>query len=282
MDERTAGIVLAGGRSRRMGTPKATLEWHGSTLLHRAAGLVARAVGGPVVVVRAAGQQLPPLPAGVERTEDARDDRGPLQGIAAGLAHVGDRATVVFVTGVDAPLLHPALIRCVLRALRDEDDVALPHAGGFAQPLAAAYRIATTTPRLHALLEHDASLGTGALLATLRVRDLDEATLLADPAIAAHDPDLRSLVNLNEPGQYEAARARPAPTITVHTQQDGPRQIRAATLAAAATAAGITIGPGVEATLDGHGVIADPHEPLVAGDALTFSSRATFSAFRCP
>ncbi|MGH3167275.1 MAG: molybdenum cofactor guanylyltransferase, partial [Trebonia sp.] len=31
----SAGVVLAGGRSSRMGTPKAALEWHGSTLLYR-------------------------------------------------------------------------------------------------------------------------------------------------------------------------------------------------------------------------------------------------------
>ena len=54
--ERTAGIVLAGGRSTRMGAPKATLEWHGSTLVRRAAGIVARVVDGPVVVVRAAAR----------------------------------------------------------------------------------------------------------------------------------------------------------------------------------------------------------------------------------
>ena len=35
---RAAGIVLAGGRSSRMGTPKAALEWHGSTLLRRVVG----------------------------------------------------------------------------------------------------------------------------------------------------------------------------------------------------------------------------------------------------
>ena len=45
-----AGIVLAGGRSSRMGSPKAALEWHGSTLLRRVAGIVGRAVDGPVVV----------------------------------------------------------------------------------------------------------------------------------------------------------------------------------------------------------------------------------------
>ena len=40
---------------------------------------------------------------------------------------------------------------------------------------------------------------------------LDDAALLADPALAALDPDLDSVLNLNEPADYEAARARPAP-----------------------------------------------------------------------
>ena len=38
----SAGVVLAGGRSSRMGTPKASLEWHGSTLLRRTVGILAR------------------------------------------------------------------------------------------------------------------------------------------------------------------------------------------------------------------------------------------------
>ncbi|HEV2753369.1 MAG TPA: NTP transferase domain-containing protein, partial [Solirubrobacteraceae bacterium] len=68
---RIAGIVLAGGRSTRMGAAKAALEWHGSTLLRRVAGLVARGVDGPVVVVRAPGQALPALPATIELADDA-------------------------------------------------------------------------------------------------------------------------------------------------------------------------------------------------------------------
>ncbi|MEA2301885.1 MAG: molybdenum cofactor guanylyltransferase, partial [Solirubrobacteraceae bacterium] len=46
---RTAGIVLAGGRSSRMGAPKACLEWHGSTLVRRVAGILGRTLDGPVV-----------------------------------------------------------------------------------------------------------------------------------------------------------------------------------------------------------------------------------------
>ena len=46
-----AVVVLAGGRSTRMGTAKAALEWHGSTLLRHVTGIVGRAVDGPVIVV---------------------------------------------------------------------------------------------------------------------------------------------------------------------------------------------------------------------------------------
>ena len=65
----SGAVVLVGGRSSRMGTPKAALEWHGSTLLRRTVGILARATGGPVVVVRASGQDLPELEADAALTE---------------------------------------------------------------------------------------------------------------------------------------------------------------------------------------------------------------------
>src|SRR3954454_5365268 len=97
----TAGIVLAGGRSSRMGTPKAALEWHGSTLLRRVCGIVGRAVDGAVVVVRAPGPPLPALPDSIAGGEDAREGRGPLQGLAAGLAAVRDDAPAAYVSSTD-------------------------------------------------------------------------------------------------------------------------------------------------------------------------------------
>jgi molybdenum cofactor guanylyltransferase len=139
----SAGVVLAGGQSSRMGTPKSALEWHGSTLLRRTAGIMARATSGPVVVVRAPGQDLPELPEGVLVADDPREGRGPLQGIAAGLAALRGRADVAFVGSTDMPFLHPAFIRRVLGALAESDgtDVALPVARGYKQPLAAGYRV---------------------------------------------------------------------------------------------------------------------------------------------
>ena len=257
-----AGIVLAGGRSTRMGRPKAALEWHGSTLARRAVGIVARAVDGPVIVVRATGQELPALPADVEITDDAREDRGPLQGIAAGLAAVGDRADAVFVSAVDAPLLHPALIAAVLAALAGDEqlDAALPVAHGFPHPLAAAYRT-RIAPHIHDLLDHDV-LGTRPLFERCRVRRLDEQALLAVRAVAEHDPRLDSLRNLNEPAEYQAARAQPAPLVSVV----GDGDVRAATLGAAGEGA---------ATVNGRR-IDDPHEPLVTGDVVSFAMRRRY------
>ncbi|MDT7661053.1 MAG: molybdenum cofactor guanylyltransferase, partial [Pseudonocardiales bacterium] len=106
-----AGVVLAGGRSSRMGTPKSGLEWHGSTLLYRTVSLVARTVGGPVVVVGAPGQLLPALPAGVAVVEDPVEGLGPMQGIAAGLAAVADLAATAFVCSTDMPFLHTAYVQ---------------------------------------------------------------------------------------------------------------------------------------------------------------------------
>ena len=65
-----------------------------------------------------------------------------MQGIAAGLAALDRRADIAFVSSTDMPFLHPAFVRRVLRAGEAEDDVALPVARGYRQPLAAAYRVA--------------------------------------------------------------------------------------------------------------------------------------------
>ncbi|MBX6388988.1 MAG: molybdenum cofactor guanylyltransferase [Frankia sp.] len=282
---RMGGVVLAGGRSTRMGTPKATLEWHGSTLLYRTAAILARATAGPVVVVRADGQPLPTLPAGTTVVADPRPGMGPVQGIAAGLAALRARAGVeaAFVAATDMPFLHPAFIRRVLRELPPGGpDVALPVARGHHQPLAAAYRtaLAETADRLVAEDRARPAL----LFQECAVQRLDEAALLTDPALAATDPGLDSLVNVNTPADYQAARARPAPEVIVRLLDTlghaagaaRPHRIRAATLGAAAEAVGLLLDqdPTVAARLDDGPLTRDPMTPLADGDSVAFHSAA--------
>jgi molybdopterin-guanine dinucleotide biosynthesis protein A len=202
--KRTAGIVLAGGRSTRMGSPKAALEWRGSTLLEGVVEAVGRATG-RVVVVRAPGQELPALPAGVAVVEDARRDRGPLEAMLAGMRAVAAEAEIVFVAAVDLPFLHPAIVSRVIRALGPGLDGAVPVVAGRPQPLAAAYRIGLLP--LVAELAGGPTRRMGELLDRARVARLDEAMLLADPAVAAADPRLAGLGDLDTPADLARARA---------------------------------------------------------------------------
>lgn len=198
-----AGIVLAGGRSSRMGRSKAWLDWHGTPLLTRTATLLGAVVDGPLVVVRAAGQELPELPAGTDVIDDPVPGLGPLPAIGVGLAAVGERRDRAFVAAVDLPLLHPAFVARVLAGLGGADDVALPVAHGHHQPLAAAYRTSLAGP-----IAELTDRGEGrppSLFARCRVRRLDEDALLADGELARHDPALASLTNVNTPDEYAAA-----------------------------------------------------------------------------
>jgi molybdenum cofactor guanylyltransferase len=271
-----AGVVLAGGRSSRMGSPKAALEWHGSTLLWRTVAIIGRATAGPVVVVRAPGQELPALPPGTEVIDDPAEGRGPVQGIAAGLGALADQASVAFVSSTDLPFLHPAFVRRVVRAAADGADVGLPVARGFRQPLAASYR--TTLAPTAARLVRDGRLKPAFLFEECMVAMLNEAALRADPVLAALDPALESVVNVNEPADYQAARAQPAPEVTIQRfgvladGRRGPEQVRAATLVEAATAAGVALGRHVTAALNGDQITRDGQTPLATGDTVFFLS----------
>lgn len=262
-----------------MGTAKAALEWHGSTLLRRTVGIVGRGAGGAVVVVRAAGQDLPGLPQGTMVVDDPREGKGPVQGIAAGLAAIAGLAEAAFVCSTDMPFLHPAFVRRVLRVVREDGaDVCLPIARGYPQPLAAAYRtsLAETAERL---VKED-RLRPAFLFDECDVRRLDDAALKADPVLAALDPELDSVLNVNEPADYQAARARPAPEVTVQLfgalvragQPRGPRAVNAATVAAAADAVGLDFDRHVSAALNGDQITRDGTTPLATGDCVFFLS----------
>lgn len=193
----TAGIVLCGGRSSRMGSSKAWLPVAGEPMLAR----VVRILGGvvsPVVVVAAEGQDLPALHADVRIVRDARPGRGPLEGLAAGMAAID--AEAAFVTSCDAPLLKPAFVEFVIGSLSNYD-AAVPRISDRWQPLAAAYRIAP-------ILRVTERLLAGGRTA---VRDLFESIqvlALDRDAFRNVDPEFDSLQNANTPDEFAVLMRR--------------------------------------------------------------------------
>jgi len=191
------GIVLCGGRSTRMGTSKALLPFGGETMLQRVIRLLGSVVS-PLVVVAAPGQSLPELPASITVARDEREDRGPLEGLRAGLKALPDGVEVAYVTSCDVPLLEPAFVRRMIELLGD-DDIAVVEIDGFPHPLSAVYR-RRTLPHVEALLAAD-RLRPVFLFDAMRTRRVHPAEL------ALVDPQLLTLRNLNTRDDYLDALA---------------------------------------------------------------------------
>lgn len=205
------GIVLCGGQSRRMGYPKADLPFGDQTLLSRTVDVVASQCH-PVVVVAAVGQALPVLPEGVLVARDRRDSRGPLEGIAAGMARLKDAAErertsgagplvqAAFVTACDVPLLLAAWIRFMIDQMHGEYDVAVPRCERFYHPLSAVYRM-RVLPVIQSLLAEE-------WLRAAHLFDHVPTHEVSMDVLRQVDPDLVSLQNINTPQQYLAMLQR--------------------------------------------------------------------------
>ncbi len=197
-----AGIVLCGGKSTRMGTSKAMLPFGPETMLQRVVRLLSTVVH-PIVAVAARDQVLPDLSlitgtGEVIVTRDEREARGPLEGLRAGLKALPDSSEMAYVTSCDVPLLAPAFVTRMIELLGD-NDIAVMEIDGFAHPLSAVYR-RSVLPEVESLLEKD-RLRPVFLFEAVRTRRVRPEEM------AAVDPELRTLRNLNTQDDYRAALA---------------------------------------------------------------------------
>jgi molybdopterin-guanine dinucleotide biosynthesis protein A len=184
-------LFLAGGRSLRMGRPKAWLEFGGRPLL---AHLVERmaAVFPEVIVVCAPGQELPDLDVRIVHDEDP--GQGPVAGLVVGLRETTQPRA--FVASCDAPFVDPRFA-CALLDRSDGYDVTVPEWEGRLHPLQAVYR-ASVQP----LLARQLAEGRRRLLDLLpQVR----TRIVSEDEIRGIDPEGRSLLNMNTPEEYQRA-----------------------------------------------------------------------------
>lgn len=196
-----AVLVLAGGEGRRLGGPKAWLEWQGTPLLihllERLGGLTDRVP----LVSAGPGTELPPGRYG--RVDDAASGTGPLGGLAAGLGaleRTSPRARVA-VVACDLPFADPRLFR-FLAGVAPGADVVLPGHAGRLHPLAAVWRTGAAGACRRAL-----ERGARRVLAPLD--DLDHVVVSSGDFPAGLDPE-RILLNLNDRSDLLRARSLPA------------------------------------------------------------------------
>jgi molybdopterin-guanine dinucleotide biosynthesis protein A len=182
-----AGIVLVGGKSRRMGTDKALLPLKGEPLVELVAGavgaVVARVllVGGPAE--RFAGMGLPVV-------EDVYPGSS-LGGLYTGLLRA--ETPHVLAVACDMPFPNRVLMRHLV-SLREGHDVVVPRRGRFLEPLCAVYS-RECLPHMREMLEAG-NFRIDDFYGRVRVRHVEGREL------EALDAGGSAFVNVNTPDEY--------------------------------------------------------------------------------
>ena len=193
MENEVTGVLLAGGKSRRMGEDKRYLVVGEQTLLERGLGVL-RSMFHEVLVVIA--QDSAPLDIDVRVVRDLVPDCGSLGGIYTGLTQT--TTPYIFAVACDMPFLNQAVITQFTNR-RDTADIVMARLATRLHPMHALYgkgclpameqMIVARQLKIQALVSH----------ASLRVQYVTEADLLSI------DPSWRSFHNVNTPEDLEAA-----------------------------------------------------------------------------
>jgi molybdopterin-guanine dinucleotide biosynthesis protein A len=130
------GVVLAGGRGRRLGGDKAIVELEGRALVRYPLEAL-HEVCDEVAVVAKRDTILPSLAGMANLWIEPDEPRHPLVGVAHALRLAMGRP--VLVVAVDLPLIDAATLRAVLSADRTGVAAVVPRAHGRLQPLCALY-----------------------------------------------------------------------------------------------------------------------------------------------
>lgn len=187
-------LLLAGGRSSRMGRDKALLPHpvSGLPLLAHQAALLRSLPGCGELLLSAPAERAYGLP-DARRIDDLSPDAGPLGGVAAGLAVAAHPR--VLVLAVDLPFVTREFLGRLLALADDAHGAAPRHPGGAFDPLCAVYSKTHHAPALAALARRELSLQR------LLAASVAAGTLRPLPLAAA---DLALLANWNTPEDTSA------------------------------------------------------------------------------
>ena len=195
MEIEVTGVLLAGGKSRRMGEDKRYLVVGEQTLLERGL-VVLRSIFQEVLVVIA--QDSPPLDVAARVVRDLVPDCGSLGGLYTGLTQATARC--IFVVACDMPFLDQAVI-AQFTSRRATADIVMAKLAARLHPMHALYG-KRCLPALEQMIRaRQLKIQEMVSHASLRVRYVTEADLLT------LDPSGRSFQNVNTPADLEVARS---------------------------------------------------------------------------
>ena len=193
MEIQVTGVLLAGGKSRRMGEDKRYLVVGEQTLLERGVGVL-RSMFHEVLVVIA--QDSAPLDIDARVVRDLVPDCGSLGGIYTGLIQA--TSPYIFTVACDMPFLNQAVITHFTNR-RDTADIVMARLATRLHPMHALYGKGCLPAMEQMIVARQLKIQELVSHASLRVQYVTEADLLSI------DPSWRSFHNVNTPEDLEAA-----------------------------------------------------------------------------
>ena len=187
-------IVLAGGRSRRLGIDKSLLEIEGQPLISRTVRAL-ESLSDDLIIVTNEPSRYGSLAVVARFVPDERRGMGSLMGIYSGLKVA--RYSHALAVACDMPFLSLPLLR-FMASLADGQDVVIPRLDELLEPLHSVYG-RVCLPFMAALLEQGRRKIT-AFFPEVRVRYVEEQE------IDLFDPSHLSFVNVNTPEDWESAQ----------------------------------------------------------------------------
>lgn len=185
------GIVLAGGRSSRMGRDKSVLPWDNSDLMQTVVKKVSLVCDDIILV----SNQMRNVPHTVRVVKDIIPNMGPLGGIHAGL--INAKYPYAFVTACDMPFIAPEAIAYLQQQAGEEWDVVIPTCGDMFEPMFAIYR-KTCLPAIEKLLNENRRKIID-FFPLVRLKGIDVSNF------RQFDKDLTLFTNINTAEEYERA-----------------------------------------------------------------------------
>lgn len=147
------GLILAGGKSSRMGLDKALKRWRGVPLLLRVYQAIAPVVVQVSILTPWPERYSEILPPDCQGLRELEPQRGPAWALAQGLAQI--QSPWLLLVACDLPCLDSELLmgwRDQLAVLPPEIEAVIPHGGGGWEPLCGFYR-GDLGPKLGAYLD---------------------------------------------------------------------------------------------------------------------------------
>lgn len=189
------GVLLAGGKSRRMGEDKRFLHVGQQTLFERSCSVLCQLYEQVCVVI---AQDSPSLQAEVPVVRDLIPDCGSLGGLYTGLRWA--KTQHIFLAACDMPFLDQDVIRYMIR-LKDQADLVISRWETLLQPTHAVYG-RDCLPVIEQMINlHNRKIQSMISHPALRVR------VVTEREIRQIDHDGRSMFNINTQADLERARS---------------------------------------------------------------------------